>query len=121
MKLKVGDVVRAVKKSGYVLANKQMTVLKLLTNGLVICAWFVGARLIRAKLHLTNLVKEPEMFSFTVEVCLATRSRKRSRVCTHITTAASAHLARRKVLLMYIDEGRRVLSTQVVDRYPKGV
>lgn len=115
MKLKLGDMVR------YNGRGVLMTVGKFLPNGKIVCVWFRGDVYNQHSFDRCKLVKEAPMISFTVEVCLPSRSWKRNRVKTHITTARTEHEARRNVLELYLREKRQVLSTQIVDRYPKGV
>lgn len=112
MRLKLGDMVR------YNGRGVLMTVGKHLANGKVVCACFRGEVYHHHSFDACKLVKEPPMYSYTVEVVLPSRSWKRNKIRTHIVTAHSEHEARRKVLCMYLNEKRRVMSTQVVERYP---
>lgn len=118
MKLKLGDMVR------YNGRGVLMTVSKFWSNGKVVCSWWKGDFLRRHAFPSSKLVKEKElsMTCFTVEVLLrARRSWKRAVIKTHLITAYTSHEARRKALEIYLGEKRQVLSTQIVDRYPKGV
>lgn len=118
---KEGDMVR-LKAGKYV--SVLMTVERVFkSTQRVACVWFEGVVCKRHTFKAACLVKEQEMISFTVEVHLPSKySWKRCVIRTHIVTAQTAHQARRDILQMYLGQGKRVLSTQVVDRYPtKGV
>lgn len=117
MKLKLGDMVR------YNGRGVLMTVGKFLANGKVVCAWFRGNVYRHHAFPSSKLVKEKElsMTCFTVEVHFQSRYSWKIIIKTHLITAYTSHEARRKALEIYLGKRRQVLSTQIVDRYPKGV